>query len=262
MTDKPGPWDLPAAPPPAAPAPAVPRHRLWLWLGALAAVGVLILALAHAYPEAMQSRDDKVNLAYRLGLVVLVSAGLLRAARGPLTRHLKHAAIWLGVLAVLVFGYAYRAELADAPRRLRMAFNVGSPVQVDEHTLIVPQTEDGAYVVDGLVNGQRVRFMVDTGSTETVLSPDDARRLGVAVDKLDYVLKSETANGTGYGAVYAPRSMEIGSIRLQGFPMMVNKAPMSGSLLGMSFLKRLDAFEFRGRTLVLKWREDDQGRAI
>jgi aspartyl protease family protein len=195
-------------------------------------------------------------------LVLLVSGGLLRAARGPLTRHLKHAVIWLAAFAVLAFGYAYRAELADAPRRLGMAFNIGAPVQIDEHTLVVPQSEDGAYVVDGLVNGQRVRFMVDTGSTETVLAPDDARRLGVAVDKLDYAYKAETANGVGYGAVFAAKSLEVGPIRLRDVPLMVNKAPMSASLLGMNFLKRLDAFEFRGRTLVLKWREDGQGRAI
>ena len=263
MTDKPGPWDLPDAPPsPPAATPAAPRDRLWLWLGALAAVGVLIAALAHAYPEALRSGDDKVELVYRLMLVLLVSGGLLRAARRPLTRHLKHAVIWMAAFAVLAFGYAYRTELADAPRRLLMAFNIGAPIQVDERTLVVPQSDDGAYVVDGLVNGQRVRFTVDTGSTDTVLSPDDARRLGVAVDKLDYAYKAETANGTGYGAVFAAKSLEIGSIRLRDVPLMVNKTPMSQSLLGMSFLKRLDAFEFRGRTLVLKWREDDQGRAL
>jgi aspartyl protease family protein len=166
MTDKPGPWDLPDAPPsPPAATPAAPRDRLWLWLGALAAVGVLIAALAHAYPEALRSGDDKVELVYRLMLVLLVSGGLLRAARRPLTRHLKHAVIWMAAFAVLAFGYAYRTELADAPRRLRMAFNIGAPIQVDERTLVVPQSDDGAYVVDGLVNGQRVRFTVDTGST-------------------------------------------------------------------------------------------------
>ena len=54
---------------------------------------------------------------------------------------------------------------------------------------------------------------------------------------------------------------EIGSIKLEGFRVMVNKAPMNGSLLGMSFLKRLDAFEFRDRQMILKWREDEKGRA-
>jgi aspartyl protease family protein len=35
--------------------------------------------------------------------------------------------------------------------------------------------------------------------------------------------------------------------------MEINKAPMSSSLLGLSFLSRLDSYEFRGRNLYLKW---------
>jgi aspartyl protease family protein len=255
-----GPWDQAprAAPPKSAP---VARRRLWLWLGVLAAIGVLVLALARAFPEAIQSNDDKTNLVYRLGVVVLISTALLRGLRGPISQHLKHVALWAGIIAVLVLGYAYRAELAEIPQKVKLAFNVGTPVQVGDRTLVVPQGEDGAYVVDGLVNGQRVRFMVDTGATETVLSPDDARRLGIPVDTLNYGYEAETANGKGYSAAYDATSLAVGPITLESFRVMVNKAPMSGSLLGMSFLKRLDAFEFRDRRLILKWREDDKGRA-
>jgi aspartyl protease family protein len=258
-----GPWDQPDAPPEAAKSgpPGVPRHRLWLWLGLLAAIGALAFALWRAFPEAMRTGDDKADLVYQIGLVVLVSTALLRGLRGSIGQHLKYVAIWSGIIAVLALGYAYRAELAEVPQRLKLAFNVGTPVAVGERTLVVPQGEGGHYVVDGLVNGQRVRFMVDTGATETVLSPDDARHLGIAVDTLNYGYETETANGKGYSAAYDATSLEIGSIKLEGFRVMVNKAPMNGSLLGMSFLKRLDAFEFRDRQMILKWREDEKGRA-
>lgn len=257
-----GPWEQ-ADPPAVAPSrpPSPPRHRLWLWLGLLAAVGVLALALMRAYPEAIQTGDDQASLFLRLGMVVLVSTVLLRGLHGSPRQYLKYAAIWTSIIAVLALGYAYRAELMQIPQRLQLAFNVGTPVTVGERTLVVPQGEDGHYVVDGLINGKRVRFMVDTGATETVLSPADARRLGVPVDTLTYGYESETANGKGYSAAYDATSLEVGAIRLEGFRVMVNKAPMSGSLLGMSFLKRLEAFEFRDRQLILKWREDGQGRA-
>jgi aspartyl protease family protein len=257
-----GPWEQPDPPTAATPSrPAAPRHRLWLWLGLLAGVGVLAVALMRAYPEAIQTGDDQASLFLRLGMVVLVSTVLLRGLHGSPRQYLKYAAIWTGVIAVLALGYAYRTDLAQVPQRLQLAFNVGTPVTVGERTLVVPQGEDGHYVVDGLVNGQRVRFMVDTGATETVLSPADARRLGIPVDTLNYGYESETANGKGYSAAYDATSLEVGAIRLEGFRVMVNKAPMSGSLLGMSFLKRLEAFEFRDRQLILKWREDGQGRA-
>jgi len=258
-----GPWDPPEAPPPVRSArPAVPRHRLWLWLGLLAIVGALAFALYRAFPEAMRTGDDRADLFYQLGVVVLVSTALLRGLRGSIGQHLKYVAIWSGIIAVLALGYAYRAELAEVPQRLKLAFNVGTPVAVGERTLVVPQGDDGAYVVDGLVNGQRVRFMVDTGASETVLSPDDARRVGIPVDALTYGYEAETANGKGYSAAYDTTSLAVGPIKLEGFRVMVNKAPMSGSLLGMSFLKRLDAFEFRDRRMILKWREDEKGRAF
>ncbi|MET3664008.1 TIGR02281 family clan AA aspartic protease [Caulobacter sp. 1776] len=260
MTTPRGPWDPSERTAPPTPGP-VPRHRLWLWLALLTAVALIALALARAFPEAIRTSDDKASLFYQLGLVVLVSTALLRGMRGTIGQHLKYAALWAGIIAVLALGYAYRAELSDVPQRLKLAFNVGTPVQVAERTLVVPQGEDGSYVVDGLVNGQRVRFMVDTGATQTVLSPDDARRLGLPVDTLDYGYEAETANGKGYSAAYDTRSLAVGPIKLEGFRVMVNKAPMSGSLLGMSFLQRLDAFEFRDRRLTLKWREDEKGRA-
>lgn len=257
-----GPWDQPEAPLPPPVQPRPPRHRLWLWLGLLGGVGVLVFGLAQAFPEAIRTGDDKADLVYQVGVVVLISTALLRGLQGSIGQHLKYVAIWSAIIAVLALGYAYRTELAQVPQRMKLAFNVGAPVQVGEHTLIVPQGDDGHYVVDGLVNGQRVRFMVDTGATETVLSQDDARRLGVALDTLNYGYEVETANGKGYSAAYDADSLAIGSIKLENFRMMVNKAPMNGSLLGMSFLKRLDAFEFRDRQMILKWREDERGRAV
>lgn len=258
-----GPWDHPEAAPPSRPVrPRPPRHRLWLWLGLLVGVGALVFGLARAFPEAIRTGDDKADLVYQVGVVVLISTALLRGLRGSIGQHLKYVAVWSAIVAVLALGYAYRAEVMGVPQRLKLAFNVGTPVEIGERTLVVPQGEGGHYLVDGLVNGHRVRFMVDTGATETVLSPDDARRIGVPVESLNYGYEVDTANGKGYSAAYDANSLTIGPIALEGFRVMINKAPMGGSLLGMSFLKRLDAFEFRDRQMILKWRENDKGRVV
>jgi len=37
-------------------------------------------------------------------------------------------------------------------------------------------------------------------------------------------------------------------------PMEVNQAPMSVSLLGMGFLKRLDSFEVHGDQMTFRWK--------
>ena len=137
-----------------------------------------------------------------------------------------------------------------------MAFGAGDPVVAGDHQLAIERDDrEGGFLIVGQVNGQRVRFLIDTGATDTVLSPDDARRLGVPVDSLAYDHLTETANGTGRAADWTAERLDVGAIRLDNFEMSVNQAPMSTSLLGMSFLSRLESFEVRGRRLILKWRD-------
>jgi aspartyl protease family protein len=249
MSNERGPWGSEAPQPPPA------RSRRGLWLVLFAALGGIVVALARAFPEAVRTRDDWADVAYGVGVVILVSAGVFRIGRGVFAQHLRHAAIWVAIVAVLALGFAYREELAGVPQHLRLAFSAGDPVTTGDHELVIPQDERGAFVVVGKVNGQRVRFMVDTGASDTVLSPDDARRLGVAVDSLRYDDIAETANGVGHGAPYAARSLQVGPIALDNFAMTINQAPMSSSLLGLSFLNHLESFEIRGRKLILKWRD-------
>lgn len=244
----------PWSPEPQEP-PSGGRDRLWLWVLLILAVVGIVLALAKAFPEAVQTGEDWTNVGYGVGLVALVSTVLLRVRRENIGLYLRYAAIWSGIIAVLVLGYAYRDEIAGVPEWLKTTFNVGNPVQVSEREMIVPQDETGAYVIVGRVNGQRVRFLVDTGATETVLSPEDARRLGVDTERLDYAYEAETANGVGYGAAWRAASIEVGAVKAADFDMTINKTPMRASLLGLSFLGRFDSIEFRGRQLILKWRE-------
>ncbi len=213
----------------------------------------LVAALKAAFPEALRTPQEWTSVVYLFGFLLVVSAGAL-GLRGAVKERLRHAAIWVGVVAVLMVGYAYREEFAGLSQHLQLALGMGNPVVTGDHELVIPQDDQGAFVVVGAVNGQRVRFMVDTGSSETVLNQDDARRLGVEMDKLDYKFEAETANGAGYGAAYRAQRLEVGPIGFDNFAMVVNKAPMSSSLLGLSFLNRLSSFEIRGRKLILKWR--------
>jgi aspartyl protease family protein len=240
-----GPWE---------PDPQAPRGRFKLWLCLMGLLALAILALVRAFPEAIRTRDDWAAVAYGVGFMVLLSGGVFRLRSGQLIQHLRHLAIWAGLVAIFVVGFAYRDLFADAGQRLRLAFSTGAPVSVGEHEIAIPRDESGAYLVVGAVNGQRVRFMVDTGATDIVLSPDDARRAGVDVDALRFDRQAETANGLGYGAVHRIRQLEIGPVRLTDVDVTVNQSPMSVSLLGMSFLHRLESFEFRGGKLVMRWR--------
>ncbi len=251
MTDDGGPWGSEA---PERPAPARRWGRTALWAAFLVAVGILIFALARAFPGAVRTRDDWSDVVYGLGVLLVFATALFRVSRIGIAQHLRHLAIWACVFAALALGFAYRDVLADAGRRLQLAFSPGVPVRTGARELTIAQDDHGAFMVAGRVNGQPVRFMVDTGATDTVLSPEDARRLGIDVDHLRYVDEAETANGKGLGAPYVARRLEVGPIAFDDFKVEVNKAPMSSSLLGLSFLKRLESFEVRGQTLTLRQR--------
>jgi aspartyl protease family protein len=251
MSDGEGPWRREAPQPPRR-----GRGRIGLWLLLAAALGGLVAALARAFPEAVRTPDDWAQVAYAVGVVLLVSTGIFRLGPRRFADRLKHAAIWLAVIAVLALGFAYRDAFSGAGQRLRLAFSAGDPVATGEHELVIPQDDRGSFVVVGKVNGQRVRFVVDTGATDTVLSPDDARRIGVDVANLDYGEPAETANGVGYSASFTARRLEVGPIGFDEFKLAINQAPMSSSLLGLSFLRRLQSFEHRDGQLILRWRAE------
>lgn len=252
MTNDQGPWRREA---PEPPRPARGHGRIGLWLLLAAALGGLVAALARAFPEAVRTPDDWTQVAYALGVVLLVTTGIFRLGPGRFGQHLRYAAIWLAVIAILALGFAYRDAFSGVGQRLRLAFSAGDPVATGEHELVIPQDGEGSFVVVGKVNGQRVRFVVDTGATDTVLSPDDARRVGIDLASLNFGEPAETANGVGYSASYVAQRLEIGPIGFDDFKLAVNQAPMSSSLLGLSFLRRLQSFEHRDGQLILRWRE-------
>ncbi len=250
MASDPGPWGGPQPDEPP-PQPRVPRHRRWIWLALIALFAGAIWWLAHTFPGGLQTPQDWGWLGYAIVFMAMLSAGLLTARRIDWGQKARHAAIWVAVLAVLVIGVAFRSELEGVGQRVRMVFSGAYPVAAGRE-IIVPQQDNGGFYVMAKVNGQPVRFLVDTGSSDTVLSPSDAHRLGLDSPGQTFSRMAETANGTGYGAPITAASLSVGSIEITQMPMVINQAPMSMSLLGMSFLGRLDSFQVRERRLYLK----------
>ena len=160
-------------------------------------------------------------------------------------------AIWAGLVAVLLLGYSFQNELGGLGVRLRSAVVPSYPVDAAGQ-VVITQDQDGGYYVVASVNGQPVRFLVDTGASDIVLSPADAQRLGVNLSALQFNHPVETANGKGFGAAYTADSFALGSIVLGQTPMSIDKAPMSSSLLGMAFFNRLKSFRFEGGRLILQ----------
>ena len=249
-SDSEGPWGRPGPPaPPPRRIPRPPAGRIWLWLGLVAVAGAGVFAMSKAFPGQM-SEGGWFYPAYGLGLLAVVTRGLVfgRHRLGQVTRY---AAIWALVALGLALGYAFHDDVLAAGQRLRSELIPAYATPSGAHAVTLTQSAGGAFEVVGAVNGAPVRFMIDTGASDIVLSPGDARRLGVDLAGLHFDRPYGTANGVGYGAAYTAASLSVGPIQLTDVPVTINQAPMGESLLGMAFLKRLSSYEFHGRQLVL-----------
>jgi len=119
--------------------------------------------------------------------------------------------------------------------------------------LIVQAGPNGHFMVDAVVDGVEIRFLVDTGASRVVLTAEDAERLGYRLDGLDYSERYQTANGEILGAPVVLPELRIGDLAIEDVHSSVIRAPLSTSLLGMTFLSRLESFEVRDEALILRW---------
>ncbi|WP_417316822.1 retropepsin-like aspartic protease family protein [Emcibacter sp.] len=113
--------------------------------------------------------------------------------------------------------------------------------------------EGGHYWIDGEVDGTAVTFVVDTGASFISLSYEDAEKAGLDPGNLEYDGRINTANGVARIARINLSSFRVGAIEVYDVPAIVSSpGSLSVSLLGMSFLNRLDSFQVEGEHLVLR----------
>lgn len=123
----------------------------------------------------------------------------------------------------------------------------------EDQTLVFRSGPRGHYVLNAEVNGERIRFLVDTGATVVALSPEDAERLGYDQYSLEFTGRTMTANGPARVAPVMLEEISVGDITVANVQAVVLERPMQVSLLGMSFLKKLKGFEVKDNELILRW---------
>ncbi|WP_175653931.1 retropepsin-like aspartic protease family protein [Pseudomonas sp. Marseille-P9899] len=107
----------------------------------------------------------------------------------------------------------------------------------------------GHFVADGLINGQAVHFLLDTGATDVAIPEPLARGFGL---ERGAPVTVSTANGRTEGYRTRLDSLQLGDILLRDVRALVVPG-LDGEqvLLGMSALKQLE-FTQRGGTLLLR----------
>ena len=199
------------------------------------------------------SSDHIGRIIYLLIIGGFAASTVMFLYRGRLGKALKDALTWLLIMLVLTVGYVMRDDLRHVGQRVLAAFVPGYGVaSQDGKTMEFIAGPDGHFLINGLIDGASVTFIADTGATTVLLTYDDARRIGIDVDRLRFTAPVLTANGQALAAPYSIGEITLGDISRRNVPAMVSQPGMIGtSLLGMSFLGRLSAFEVRGDRLIL-----------
>lgn len=111
---------------------------------------------------------------------------------------------------------------------------------------------DSHFYVDADVDGTNIRMMVDSGASLVALTRRDAEAIGINVDDLPIAGMARTAGGDVPMRRLILDSVDIDGIEVRRVEAAVVDADMGVSLLGQSYLAKLEAVNVEGDTMTLR----------
>jgi aspartyl protease family protein len=231
----------------------------WVALLLLVIAGLALLMRADVGSIAGYDPSDFALVVSGLALLIFIASSVAGSYRGRAGQALRDLLVWSALGIVLIAGYNYRerimslgyhalGDLLPTDAQLRAETQTGQ-----ERSERIKKRPDGHFMVKTEANGVVLTMLVDTGASTVVLRPEDGRRLGFDVDQLRYVVPVQTANGTTYAASIHLTTLSVGKIKMNNVDALVAKrGTLRENLLGMSFLNRLNSYEFSGEYLTLR----------
>lgn len=189
------------------------------------------------------STDQIMQIVYLGLLVVAIGGSFLVSNRNSMGKTLQQAAIWVLIFLGVIGAYGLWEDISRDV--------TGRQAMISENSIEVPRSRDGHYYLTLDVNDVPLRFVVDTGASQIVLSQADADRIGIDPDGLSYLSSAFTANGVVPTAGVTLGEVRLGTITDTGVPAVVNGGEMEMSLLGMTYLDRFARLEISNNNMVL-----------
>jgi aspartyl protease family protein len=228
------------------------RRLFWGLLIGLA-LGFLILVAHHDRETIAGLKIDAFSvLVIKVSLLVFLGGAVLTLFRHRLSAALEALLFWALIGLVAFAGYTYRHDLRRVGDQL-LAELIPGRAAVRGHTVEVVRGRSGEFQIATQVNGARIATILDTGASAVVLTQEAAREIGLPLEVLNYSVPVETANGRTRAAPVTLDRLAIGGIVERSVPALVAQpGQLTASLLGMSFLNRLESWEVRGDKVILR----------
>jgi aspartyl protease family protein len=225
---------------------------LWLLLIGLALAVIVLIARHDAGTVGSLSTDDFASLAAKIALLVFLGSSALVVFRESIGKALQIVLIWIVIGLSLALGYTYRFELRGVYERL-MAEMVPGRAATRGRVVEIARGRGGSFDVSTRVNGGTVPMILDTGASAVVLTQEAAKAAGLPLEVLSYSVTVDTANGKTRAAAVTLDSVSVGGLTERSVPALIAQpGQLRTSLLGMSFLNRLESWEVRGDKLIMR----------
>jgi aspartyl protease family protein len=180
-------------------------------------------------------------------MALMLVLGSLMTRRERAAKLVTMALAWIAIFASGFVLFTFRDDFGWVAQRLR-AEAVGTPVQQGRETRI-PMAIDGHFWVEASLNGEKVKFLVDSGATMTTVDRETAEKAGVQVSpQRDQFVR--TGNGIIRVSTGRAAELEVGGITRRDVGLQVADND-DLNVLGMNFLSSLSRWGVEGRWLVL-----------
>ena len=229
------------------------RHvLLWILLLGLS-LAVVVMASGNGLSTIGDlTTGDFASLLVSVAWLVLITGVLIALFRDRLTKALEAAVLWIVIALLLMLGYTYRFQLHDIADQV-MAELIPGRIADSGRTVALARAQSSDFQITTDINGHSIPMILDTGASSVVLTNEAAKAVGLPVEVIKYTVNIATANGHTKAAEVTLDRVAVGSIVERAVPALIAQpGQLKTSLLGMSFLNRLQSWEVRGDKLVLR----------
>ncbi|HYJ31550.1 MAG TPA: TIGR02281 family clan AA aspartic protease [Allosphingosinicella sp.] len=198
----------------------------------------------------MNEGDQAIHVIYLVGVLVLVASSLL-VRRIPIGQGLKMLAAWVMIFAAAFVIFTMKDDFAALWNRVVLETRGGVVQEENGQELRVRRAPDGHFWVDAEINGEPVRFLVDSGATTTSISRSVAERAGIEPSN-GMPAMVQTANGIVAVERGRAQSLKVGNIERRDVAVHISDSFGDMNVIGMNFLSSLSGWRVEGRTLILR----------
>jgi aspartyl protease family protein len=124
----------------------------------------------------------------------------------------------------------------------------------DNNEIVFRAGRNNQFFVRAAINGIEIPFIIDTGASYVALRLEDAEKIGLSANSLQWNIRVNTANGNSYAAAATLGSVRLDRAVAYNVPALVMQPNSSDvSLLGMTFLSRLKSWRIHDGLLSIRY---------